>query len=580
MDLRGYVRIAAAFALVLSFAVPAISQTAAPAPAEQTPGSFPHQGKINQQPGESREAFLQRLGLVVDPGADPDSQKEFVRWGKRYRIDKYKKSQANYKQLDRPGWIRPHGWVNIYREAYQDNDEWVWVFEEVKEKKPAGEEAAAAPSPSRNPKMTPEKQEETRKFLSVVKQDFSALTPEESAVVLRFTDGSKGLPPQGSWRNSSSVADMNGDGKADLVVPPQRAAGSNVPTIYLGDGKGNWKEWEKASFPIGVNYGAVVAADVNSDKHQDLVIGAHLSGVYVFLGDGKGYFKDGSPKSEFATRRVAVEDIDGDKDLDIIAISEGPGRSSGPSAQPSLNKSNVRAYLNDGKAKWTEIDVAQAGYSVAGDWLEVADFNGDKRLDVVGSSIYYNAPDLFYLGTQEKQKWAPFGRAWLPFASYYGALTTGKFTSTKADDAILSFVRHWPKRVSESIIEAPPLDAVSGIERVSWTAEGPQRNSIIRWEGARGILGMGSGDFDGDGKLDVVYSIAQPREYGFLLGDGKGGFKRAKVEGIDLPSHTVYDINTADVNGDKRADLILLYEAQEGKQDGSVRVYLNAGVAK
>jgi hypothetical protein len=42
----------------------------------------------------------------------------------------------------------------------------------------------------------------------------------------------------------------------------------------------------------------------------------------------------------------------------------------------------------------------------------------------------------------------------------------------------------------------------------------------------------------------------------------------------------VYDIEVADLNRDKRPDLILMYEAEEGTQNGSMHVFLNAGPSK
>ena len=72
-----------------------------------------------------------------------------------------------------------------------------------------------------------------------------------------------------------------------------------------------------------------------------------------------------------------------------------------------------------------------------------------------------------------------------------------------------------------------------------------------------------------------------PREVTVLLGDGKGGFARAKLEGIAAEPNTNYDVIVADVNKDGRPDIILLYESSErtrfGVQDGSIHVFLNRG---
>ena len=110
-----------------------------------------------------------------------------------------------------------------------------------------------------------------------------------------------------------------------------------------------------------------------------------------------------------------------------------------------------------------------------------------------------------------------------------------------------------------------------------------ETTAIVRWSGDRPILGVNSGDFDGDGKLDVVYTGYSPREVTILLGDGKGDFARAKLEGITAEANTNYDVIVADVNKDGKPDIILLYESNErsrfGVQDGSIHVFINRGAA-
>jgi len=91
------------------------------------------------------------------------------------------------------------------------------------------------------------------------------------------------------------------------------------------------------------------------------------------------------------------------------------------------------------------------------------------------------------------------------------------------------------------------------------------------------------GDFDGDGNLDIIYTRYDPREAVILLGDGKGGFTRATVEGLTLKSNSNYDVRVADVNGDGRPDIILMYESSGrfafGEQNGAIEVFLNRGSA-
>lgn len=546
--------------------------------AQDTRARKPHWGSLDENKpertkfawaDETPELRRERLGTQEDPGPDPDPSVRWIRFGREYTIEKFAKKFAAFDA--REGWVRPRADVNMAFEIYQEDAENVWIWAPVRQPR----EPKRLPTDPQRSFKDPGNEKEFQTWVSHARPEFDPLPLANTDVTLLFQESSKGLPAQGSWRNSPDVADMNEDGHPDIIAPPERGAVVSRASIFLGDGKGNWRYWEESNIPDIAAYGSVVTADLNRDGNLDLVYGAHLNGVIVQLGDGKGNFVDSSKglPADFPTRRAIVADVDGDKDLDIITLTEGPKPATGDT------KVRLRAYLNDGKAtSWKEIFVSELHREVGGDFLAAANFNGDKYPDFAGSSIYLNGPDLFYL-SGGPARWSARGRGIVPFFSLYGALTTGKFSGRKTDDAILSFVRYWPEsRVDTSVNPHPRVRTIAGLERVWFEGKEMKRESITRWESSKSAWGLASGDFNNDGKRDLVYTTYKPREFVILLGDGKGRFTRAKVEGLVARPQVNYDLKVADVNRDGSDDILVMYEADEGSANGAVRLFLGRGI--
>src|SRR5574341_426874 len=127
------------------------------------------------------------------------------------------------------------------------------------------------------------------------------------------TDFATGASPR-----SVAVADVNEDGKLDLVVANYN---THTVSVLLGTGTGSFgakTDYATGSFPI-----AVAAADLNGDGHLDLVVANfNDSTVSVLLGTGTGSF---GAKTDFATGEtpaaVAVADLNGDGRLDLVVAN-------------------------------------------------------------------------------------------------------------------------------------------------------------------------------------------------------------------------------------------------------------------
>lgn len=557
------------FASVLSVLIAVVALAATP-----DINSVPEGGMPSYIRAETPQQRMTRLGTPEDPGINPDLTRKWGRFGHVYHISRYERRLAVYDS--EPGTVRPLGMVNFAYEIYQQNDKYVWVW--IPEAPPAERMAELA-----EPPVT--MNEATQNYWKSVRSQYVALTPPPANKVVRFEEASEGLPVGGSWRNSLTVADMNEDGFADLIAPPERGGTSTtLPSIFLGDGKGHWRFWQEVKWPHGLDYGSVVAADFNKDGHQDLAFGVHLRGVYVFLGDGKGNFKsiDQGLAHNFPTRRVVVDDLDRDGYPDLVASSEGP------TSLATSRGGKLKAFMNREKGtKWEEVEIADETLKIGGDWLTIADLNGDNVSDFVVASVFQGSNQIVHL-SEGKNKWKFFFSAnddIIPLSSLYTASAAGYFSSKKKKDAIISYVRTWDPTVDARLVPTPPLTLLSNIDRITYTDKGLKRLPIMRWDGNKSVSGMATGDFDGDGNDDVIFTRYEPREARILFGDGKGGFTDAAVEGLKMQGNANYDVKAADVNGDGRPDVILMYETSGqtalADRDGAIRVFLNRGpVAK
>lgn len=562
-------------AAVLSTAGTASAQAVAAAPEESKPAAVtvPEGGVPRYVLPETPEQRKARLKTDVDPGPDPDPATVFVREGRRHTIAKFEKEWATY--TSRPGWVKPFANIHIPHEIYQENEKYVWVWRP----EPA---TVAASEPGQSLTSNRKYSDKDIEYFRQLRAEFEPLPVPKSSKTVRFEESSNGLPMEGSWRNGADVADMNRDGILDLVLPPQRGAADN-PAIYLGARDGSWTRWN-IRWPRAINYGTVAAADFDKDGDLDLAFGVHLSGVAVFLHDGKGGFTEvlDPVLQDFPTRRIVTTDVDADGWVDIVAISEGPvGRLEDRGVR---HTGTLRTFLNRDKGRrWQLENVAAQSEMVGGDFLTALNFNGDRYPDLLASSVYFNSTHTLFTSSG-KGEWDSFGAVGLniPGRSYYAANAAGKFVrGARTEDALLAYARNWPTNLDRRSVPEPPLSRVTGIDRVTFSEGKGVRVPVVRWEGFLTVRGMDVGDFDRDGNLDILYANDADRTMNLLLGDGKGSFVQAKLEGLPLLPQQTYDLVVTDLNRDGQPDVLVMYEADErtafAKKNGSVRVYLNRG---
>lgn len=130
-----------------------------------------------------------------------------------------------------------------------------------------------------------------------------------------------------------AAADVDGDGNLDLVTPNW---GKGTVSILLGDGKGGFAHAPGSPFPAGPTPFAAAVADLNGDGRPDVVVANYSGHASDTRNDGLTWIRnDGGRKfTPFPERvakgdysaRVAAGDVNGDGFADV-AFSNANGRS-------------------------------------------------------------------------------------------------------------------------------------------------------------------------------------------------------------------------------------------------------------
>jgi hypothetical protein len=186
------------------------------------------------------------------------------------------------------------------------------------------------------------------------------------------------LPSDYRW--AGAVADLNGDGNLDLVQPNGGTTLANV-SIRLGNGTGLLAApANNATVATGATPDNVALGDIDGDGDVDMIVSNGGNGPYpisVLKNDGSAAFTpaaNGTLSPGGFNRSMTLGDIDGDGDLDLV----------------TTNGDYLYVFQNNGSGTFTQLVTYSnaASFQPAYDFVQnvtLADVDGDGDLDALAT---------------------------------------------------------------------------------------------------------------------------------------------------------------------------------------------------
>jgi hypothetical protein len=194
---------------------------------------------------------------------------------------------------------------------------------------------------------------------------------------LQAGDGSFGapisVPVNAGGYGDLALGDINGDGRTDIVIFGSEVVLGQEIGIVLQQADGTFAapSYRPANAPTSME--GVAIGDVNGDGRNDVVVSQSLdSSIGVMLQDGSGQLSAPSTlRIGSSPSIVLVADIDGDGRMDVVSSSWQGGLLA------------INRQRGDGTLGGAETFPVSAAASLSPGLMAVGDVNGDGLLDIV-----------------------------------------------------------------------------------------------------------------------------------------------------------------------------------------------------
>jgi Bacterial Ig-like domain (group 3)/FG-GAP-like repeat len=340
---------------------------------------------------------------------------------------------------------------------------------------------------------------------------------------------------------SVAVADLNGDGKPDLVVANAGFAEGSIG-VLLGRGDGTFKPVVSYNSGGDIAY-SVAVADVNGDGKPDLLVADcgsiginacnHSNGlVGVLLGNGDGTFRpvvtyDSGGSSAVS---IGVADVNADGRPDVLVANEC-GTSS------ICQSGSVGVLLGNGDGTFQAAKTYDAKYAV--DSIAVADVNGDGRPDLLAANNNNNTVGVL-LGKGD--------------GTFQPVVTYSSGGNSPLSVAVADVNGDGkPDLLVANMCDTSGNCAHGSVSVLLGNGDGTFQPAVSYDPGGTGAWSVKVADVNGDGKPDLVVALYFYHSVGVLLGNGDGTFQAATT--YDSGGIVPMSVAVADLNADGKPDV-------------------------
>jgi FG-GAP-like repeat len=377
------------------------------------------------------------------------------------------------------------------------------------------------------------------------------------------------------WTNKVEIADLNGDGRPDLLFANGgRYSDPGTPEfnqVFFNNGPGRpFTDRTRDVFGTTPDLARVIKVhDFNGDGLVDIIVGTTFqTQSRLYFGTGPGAFREVTatnlPPEPLSVGDIEAGDVDADGDLDLVLADWGPGNNM------TNEGGRTRLWLNDGRGRFTDATSDRMpDVRVRFSWdLELVDVDNDYDLDIVVSSKRGTGGSLFR--NDGKGRFDDDPRGLPQYTNNYD------YEPMDLDgDGFLDLV---------TINDGEIVDERSSSRREHvFHNDGKGRflDATAQWWPASENLGEDDNvvaflDFDNDGDADfVIGSLSGPDR--LMINDGKGHLTAATAvfDGTETPG--TLGIALADLDGDGRLDVVQAQgEHQTAVQE---RVFSGTGLA-